>query len=497
MALFSRENRYGLFAFLALLAVASPAHAVRLTPEEQAYLRDNPVIHYCADPDWEPYEVITDQGWHRGIAADLLRLAASRVGMMLTVVPTRTWEESIATSQAGTCKFLSFLNRTPKRDAWLIFTAPLFVDPNVIVTREEHPLIDDLGGLTGETMVLPSGTAMEERLTTDFPNLTLTTVTAEADAFAMVSDKRASMTMRSMIVAVHAIKKGGWFSLKVAGTVPGYENRLRIGVIKSEPLLRSILDKGIATITADEREQIANRHVAITVQQNIDFEVLWRILAACGLVLATSLFWIVKLRQMNEKLRRQSRTDSLTGIGNRSYLNERLPQEIDRARRYGRPFAVVLLDIDHFKAINDLYGHLTGDAVLRHFTTVIRATVRTTDMPGRWGGEEFLVLCPETTAEQALALAQRLCTAVRAHDFPTGRTHTVSAGVAALIPDDTVDGLLHRADAGLYRAKAEGRDRAMALTPGPAETPDTLPASGAPAPAPPEATRGTPESSAA
>lgn len=497
MALFLREKYLGFFAFLALLAMAFPAHAVRLTPEEQAYLRDNPVIHYCADPDWEPYEVITEQGWHRGIAADLLRLAASRVGMMLTVIPTRTWEESIATSQAGTCKFLSFLNRTPKRDEWLIFTAPLFVDPNVIVTREEHPLIDDLGGLTGETMVLPSGTAMEERLGKEFPNIALTTVTAEADAFAMVSDKRASMTMRSMIVAVHAIKKGGWFNLKVAGTVPGYENRLRVGVIKSEPLLRSILDKGIATITADEREQIANRHVAITVQKNIDFEVLWRILAACGLVVATSLFWIVKLRQMNGKLRRQSRTDSLTGIGNRSYLNERLPQEIDRARRYGRPFAVVLLDIDHFKAINDLYGHLMGDTVLRHFTTVIQETVRTTDMAGRWGGEEFLILCPETTDEQALALARRVCSAIRAHGFPTGRTHTVSAGVAALIPGDTVDDLLHRADAGLYQAKADGRDRAVAITPAPAETPNTPPASGGPVPPPPSASHGMPESSVA
>lgn len=462
IALFSREKRLAFFAFFAFSAAMAPAHAARLTPEETAYLRDNPVVPYCADPDWAPYEVITSQGQHEGIAADLLRLAASRVGITLSVVPTRTWEESIAASQAGTCKFLSFLNRTPKRDAWLSFTAPLLIDPNVIVTREDHPQIDDLGGLTGEVMVLPSGTSMEERLMKDYPNLTLITVPSEADAFAMVSDKRASMTMRSMIVAVHAIKKGGWFNLKVAGAVPGYENRLRVGVIKSEPLLRSILDKGIAQITTEEREQIANRHVAITVQKNIDFDVLWRILAACGLVVATSLFWIVKLRRMNGALRRQSRTDGLTGIGNRDYLNERLVQEIDRTRRHGHPFALILLDIDHFKAINDIHGHLAGDAVLKDFTSVVQATVRTTDLIGRWGGEEFLILCPETTQDQALDLARQVCQAVRAHGFPTGQVHTVSAGVTALVPGDTVDSVLHRADAALYDAKSKGRDQAIA-----------------------------------
>lgn len=473
-----RLNHVRFAVFSAFLFAASPAFAVGLTPEEQDYLRDNPVVRYCADPDWEPYEVITEQGWHRGIAADLLRLAASRVGLTLSVVPTKTWEESVAVARAGSCRFLSFLNRTPKRDEWLNFTAPLFIDPNVVVTREEHPQVDDLGGLTGEgaTMVLPAGTSMEERLTKDFPNLIVTTVDTEAEAFALVSDKRAAMTMRSMIVAVHAVKKGGWFNLKVAGALPGYENRLRVGVVKSEPLLRSILDKGIATITADERLQIANRHVSITVQNNIDYDVLQRVLTACAPAAAVSLFWMFRLRRAKEALRRQSRLDARTGLGSRNYLDEHLSQELKRAHHYSRPFAVIRLDVDHLKAVDDFYGRSMRETVLRECAAAFQATVRDADMSGCWNDDGFMILCPETTAEQASALAQRLCAAVRGRPFPTGHTHTVSAGGAAAAPAETAEDLVRRAEAALRRAQEEGRDRAVVDGASSASFPAALPA---------------------
>lgn len=448
-------------AGLFLLLHPAPGQAsVPLTDAERTFLRDLGPVPYCADPDWEPFEVVTSKGEHVGIGADLLRLGAERAGVPLVLVPTRDWDESIAFSKQGRCRLLSFLNQTPKREQWLTFTDPLFTDVNVIITREEHPFVIDLGTLQGEVMALPRGTSIEERVRRDYPNLSIVTTDTEAEALALVTERKAHMTMRSRTVAAHTIKSEGWFNLKIAGQVQGYENRLRVGVSKDLAPLRDILNKGIATIGPAERGQIVNRHVSIRVETAMDYALIAKIVAVFALILATNLFWIRKLQHANRLLRVKSETDILTNLYNRAELNNQFGREIDRARRYNRPLSVILLDLDHFKRINDELGHLAGDAVLVDFAQVARAAVRGEDVVGRWGGEEFLVLCPETTGDQALALADRIREQVQSHPFQTGKQHTVSAGVATLRPEDGMDSLLHRADESLYRAKAGGRNQA-------------------------------------
>ena len=108
---------------------------VALTPTEMAYLREHKKVTLCVDPDWVPYEQIDASGKHVGIAADLLALVADRTGLEFELVRTADWNESLAFSKSGQCKVLSFLNQTTERSEWLIFTSPLFSDPNVFITR--------------------------------------------------------------------------------------------------------------------------------------------------------------------------------------------------------------------------------------------------------------------------------------------------------------------------------------------------------------------------
>lgn len=416
-------------------------------------------LRYCVDPDWPPYEVISDAGTHDGIAGDLIRLVAARSNVGLELVPTADWDASLAAAKAGTCEALSFLNQSPGRDEWLVFTDPVFVDPNVIVTREDHGFINDLAAVNRETMVLPKGTSVEERVRRDFPNLNIVLTESEAEAFAMVADRRADMTMRSMVVAVHTIKKNGWFNLKISGRVDGYENKLRIGVAKARADLRDRLNLGVRTLTPVEREEIANRHVSITVKRIVDWEVLTRFLVPAAAILLTSVFWILRLRRTNRELAVLSRTDALTGLTNRAAATRRLEEEIGRATRHGRPLSVILFDLDNFKSINDHFGHAAGDEVLRRFAELLGRVARGGDVTARWGGEEFLIICPETDEAGAARAAERVVTTMRALDFGDGRRHTVSAGVAAHRAGEGIDAWLHRADEALYRSKAAGRDR--------------------------------------
>ena len=133
-----------------------------------------------------------------------------------------------------------------------------FSDQNVIITREEHDFIGDLKGLKGKSVALPRGTMVEERVRRDFPNLSVVLTASEPESMKLVSERQADMTIRSLIVAAHAIKTEGLFNLKISGQIPEYTNHLRMGVLKDEPVLRSILDKGVQTITPQERQAIAN-----------------------------------------------------------------------------------------------------------------------------------------------------------------------------------------------------------------------------------------------
>jgi diguanylate cyclase (GGDEF)-like protein len=169
-----------------------------------------------------------------------------------------------------------------------------------------------------------------------------------------------------------------------------------------------------------------------------------------------------QLLQVNLELARQVRTDSLTDLLNRRAFYEDAARECERCNRYGRPLALLMFDIDHFKAVNDQHGHLVGDRALAHFATVLRELARTSDTVARYGGEEFALLAPETDMESACRLAGRIRNALAGSPLEVDGAvirMTSSIGIAEMQPDERLESLLARADGALYEAKASGRDR--------------------------------------
>ncbi len=174
----------------------------------------------------------------------------------------------------------------------------------------------------------------------------------------------------------------------------------------------------------------------------------------------------VRLRKQEATLERMAMTDALTGLPNRRYLFERLDLEMGRAVRYERPLALIIVDIDHFKRVNDIHGHRFGDFVLTEAARVLRNNLRESDVVARYGGEEFAVLLPETNVEQAEAVAEKLRGAFAERELrerDAAVALTISAGVAATSVLAVEDGetLVARADAALYEAKRQGRDRVV------------------------------------
>lgn len=167
---------------------------------------------------------------------------------------------------------------------------------------------------------------------------------------------------------------------------------------------------------------------------------------------------VTKYKKMEEELRHLSVADVLTNAYNRRYFTQKLEEEIERARRTDGKFSLVMLDIDRFKRINDNFGHNAGDLVLKSMTEMIKNRIRKIDTLARWGGEEFVILLPDTTVNNAARLAEELRESLSQMDIPGVGRVTASFGVAGYCPGDTIETLMQRVDAMMYEAKAAGRN---------------------------------------
>ena len=182
-----------------------------------------------------------------------------------------------------------------------------------------------------------------------------------------------------------------------------------------------------------------------------------------GLIIASILYFNMvlfpQIMHLEDELKEHASTDSLTKAYNRLKFDEIIESEINRSKRYDQMLSLIAFDIDHFKTVNDNYGHLFGDYVLKTIVNLTKDNIRGVDYLARWGGEEFMIILPETGLERAEALAQRIKEEIENYKFNKIGKVTVSFGVAQFKKDDSEDTLIKRADDALYKAKNKGRNR--------------------------------------
>jgi diguanylate cyclase (GGDEF)-like protein len=168
---------------------------------------------------------------------------------------------------------------------------------------------------------------------------------------------------------------------------------------------------------------------------------------------------------MSQKFEKQAMHDPLSGLLNRRGMREKLQQEFDRSQRYSNDLTVMMCDIDHFKAVNDRYGHDRGDEIIKSLGALFKSGLRKQDALARWGGEEFLFLLPETNGNQGMLLAEKLRSEIEKtqykHDDKTFNV-TISFGLHQIASTDTINQAITKADTNLYKAKEQGRNRCIA-----------------------------------
>lgn len=454
-------------------------HQLNLTADEEAFLDGLETIRVGIDPDWPPFEYYDQEGRLQGISRDYLNLLEERLELAFELVAKDTWPEVMEATRNREIDLLPAVASTPQRRQILDFTQPYARSPMVLVTRQEVDYIADIRDLEGQTLLVVEGYASDEMLSQHFPELDVKPVDSTLEGLKRVASGNADVFVGNLAAATHLIKAQGLANLKVSGQTP-HSFDLSMGVRNDWPLLVSILNKALRSVSSQEHSSIYDRWVDSPQTQAFP----WRSVLPALLALLVGLFILglytlrlmslnrdirrvnerlhqaeSELLEKNQELERVSITDKLTGCYNRHHLDRVLAEQSALALRHGRPLSVVLFDLDHFKAVNDAYGHQVGDEVLTHFAERALGSIRASDVLGRWGGEEFMLICPEANAQQAWIVAEKIRKRLESPIGAVGIKQSVSAGIMSLQPGMTPDQLISGADDHLYQAKAAGRDQ--------------------------------------
>lgn len=439
------------------LTPRSDSRTPLLTLEEQLYLDSKTEITVVTDPTWTPLAFIDGEGDHAGIAAEYLSLISQRLDKPIRLIPTENWGESWTLAKKGKADIVSALMETEERKEYCLFTNPYLLDPFVVIQKQGTPYSGDIRSLGASSVGVVDNYATEMILRKRYPRLNLVEVSNITEGLEKVSRGELDAFVDSLATASYQIGKLRLMNLKIAGEMDE-QWEIAFGVNPRESSLLSILNKTLDTITPAEEEEIWQQWINVNYEYQWDARLLRNILLALGGVGLLILWRFLLIRKKNAQLKALAITDPLTQLHNRLEMNRSLKREISRSQRTGRPFTLIILDIDHFKEVNDQYGHNAGDKVLKRMALTLKASIRETDILGRWGGEEFLLLCPETTLSEGRGLAERLRRALESIDHSPCGIITASFGGARWHPGENSTQLIQRADQMLYQAKEEGRN---------------------------------------
>lgn len=449
-----------------------------LTPQEREWLRTHPIVKTAIDTSWAPFEYLDEQGNYRGLAADYLALISQKLGIRFEPYKQGVWKDTVALMKQHQLDMYPCAVKTPERETYALFTAPYLSFRMVMATTDDVDYINDISELNHKTVAVARGYLAQEILRRYYPAIKRIEVDTVEEGLQAVATDKAFAFIDNTAAITYAIKQAGYSNLKISGELP-YRSELAMGVRNDWPVFAGIIQKALASVTPEERDAIYNRHVAIKYTQPITWQWVLKIIFPFAIIVALLLYYTRKLRHLNRiykmtmqhltqtqndleeantKLQTLSTTDALTGVFNRYMLDKTLLQSIESAKRYNRPLSVIMVDLDYFKEVNDTYGHHAGDDVLKASARLLSENCRKSDIVGRWGGEEFLIICPETSEAEAAALAEKLCAIFSHTPFLENHSQTASFGLSSYREDDTPETFVIRIDEALYDAKKSGRN---------------------------------------
>jgi len=424
-------------------------------------------VRLSCGSNWFPVDFLDANNAHKGIAVDIFSSIDQKQEISFVFRKTENFKDNLAAVEKGKADVIPALVPTPELKQKFSFTKPYLSLPLVVATSRKEIFIKDLSSLKNKQIGYVDRGMLSSVLSKKYPNLSFTATDSVRKGLQRIQKEKDYAFIGTVPTITYAIQKHDFYDIKISGTL---QEKLPIAaaVKKGDTTLLNVVQKGLSSIPLSKRESILNNWISIRLEENVDYTVVWLVTGGALFIISIVILWTRKvylfnsqlseayqlLEQKNQELENLSITDKLTGLFNRSKIEAELKKEQMRFDRLGTTFSIIIFDIDWFKSINDTYGHTTGDKALQDVADLIKNRVRKTDIAGRWGGEEFIVICPGTGTKGAETVAEDIRKNIQDHSFGLETGVTISAGISTYTDQlRNIEELVNSADMNMYRAK--------------------------------------------
>lgn len=452
-----------------------PGGHINISSDEAAYI-NNHTIKYCINPRGLPFEGLNEEGEHIGMSSDYYNLFEQMLAAKFELVKTTSWNQSVEFIQQRQCDMLALGMETPERKEYLNFTSHYLEVPLVVATKVNVPFINHILDLEGEAIGIIRGDAFVDILREKYPSLMIFEVDNIYDGLDKVKSGELFAFIDTLASIGYEFQNKYFGELKIAGKI-SESLKLSMAVRNDDEVLLSILQKVVNSITSERHRKILTKWIPIKYEEEIDYKIMWQIVIVAALFIALIVYWnrkVIKankllkqahkkIEEKNKELKRLALTDNLTNLYNRRKLEALIESEIEKSLVSKKYFCLSIIDIDFFKEINDKYGHQQGDNVLIEIANILRGDIGSTEFVGRFGGEEFIIIFPESTLDDTQQTVEKVRLMIANHNFQGIGQRTASFGVTQSREDDTIETVIQRADKALYEAKESGRNKVVTL----------------------------------
>jgi len=448
-----------------------------LTKEEQQWRSTHENIRVGIVKNWTPMEFVDQQGHIKGINKDILKLIASRADINFNFHVFDNWQSMFHAIQNDQIDLVGSAEETAERDKNFLFSTNYWTMPWAIIHSKSLGLQTSLQNFAGKRIAVVKGEYLVTLLPKKYPQISVVLVDTPQAGLAAIQKNLADAMLEPLSTATELLKKQNMMPLMlsvidhISDDHKPYDNQFMLR--KNWPELLSILNKGIASLSIQDKQQIYEKWFRIDINNGFNKNVVLRIALQVAIVITLILIFIMlwnrrlhhevkQRRSLEEQMKHMATHDELTGLANRNLLKERLQNLIALHQRQQSAMAVMFIDLDGFKTINDSYGHDIGDELLVLLTQRLKQCVRQSDTLVRFGGDEFvIVLTGLHTANEATFIAEKIITILKKPFELSVITTCVGCSIGiAMYPDDgeTDTELVKVADSLMYNVKAQGKN---------------------------------------
>lgn len=448
------------------------AFRLSLTTEQKDWLQQVPELTVGVTENWKPYEFIDEFGNIQGITKDVLDIAEQLTGQKYNFELYSSWQELLSDFKTGELDMVANIAKSPEREQFAHFTEPFWQLYWAVATDKDLGKFDSIEQLYGKRIAIVEGYQILGQIYEKYPQILVTVVPSLADALALMEEGKIDGMLENMVVLSQFLQDQEAVNYKLHVLKGMKVNASRIGVRKDLVVQYEIMNKVVDSISDSQSKAILSKWFKINLDSGISYRVYWRnISLGVGIgciILAVVLFWNRKLKkeillrkEAEQRLKYLARHDVLTSLPNRSLLNDRLKLAIASHARTQQKMAVMFIDLDGFKEVNDHFGHGQGDELLKQVAQRLNKSVRTSDTVARIGGDEFVILVThlEEYRQCEHVVVKVLADLERAFELNIGPVHISASIGIACYPNNgkNNDELLKAADDLMYEVKRDGK----------------------------------------